>query len=233
MKQAPSNSVPGQVVLGIIVIGIGLLFLLDNLDIWDLRRMMHFWPIIFIIVGALKVMDTRSPNGYVVGGALILVGAAMLLHRLGYIYFSWRAMWPVLLIFLGASVVVQALAGRRQLTANVSLEKDEDAIVDVTAILGGFQRRIVSPNFRGGEVTAIMGGCELDLRHCAIAGEAVINVFALFGGITIKVPPDWSVVLQGTPILGGFDEKTIAPPDTAKRLLVKGYAIMGGLDVRN
>jgi hypothetical protein len=61
----------------------------------------------------------------------------------------------------------------------------------------------------------------------------VLNVFALCGGINIKIPPDWSVVLQGTPILGGFEEKTIVPPNKDKRLYVTGYAIMGGLEIRN
>jgi predicted membrane protein len=72
----------------------------------------------------------------------------------------------------------------------------------------------------------------LDLRGAAIQGEAVLNVFAAFGGITIRCPPDWTVILQGTALLGGFDHKTMAPADSAKRLIVTGYAIMGGVDVR-
>jgi hypothetical protein len=58
-------------------------------------------------------------------------------------------------------------------------------------------------------------------------------VYALFGGIEIKCPPDWTVVMHGTPILGGFSEKTATAPDTGKRLIIKGYAIMGGVDVHN
>ena len=111
-----------------------------------------------------------------------------------------------------------------------------DDNVDVFAILGGFERRITTPAFRGGEVTAIMGGCSLDLRNSSIdpvTGEAVINVFAVWGGVTLKVPPDWTVVLHGTPIMGGFEEKTVPPPDGSKRLIVRGYAIMGGVEVRN
>jgi hypothetical protein len=41
------------------------------------------------------------------------------------------------------------------------------------------------------------------------------------------------VVLHGTPILGGFEEKTAHPAAGTKRLIVKGYAIMGGVEVRN
>jgi len=78
-----------------------------------------------------------------------------------------------------------------------------------------------------------MGGCALDLREAALTTEAVINVFAIWGGITIKVPPDWTVILNGTPVMGGFTEKTARPPDNRKRLVVTGYAIMGGVEVRN
>jgi hypothetical protein len=71
------------------------------------------------------------------------------------------------------------------------------------------------------------------MRQCGLTGEAVINVFAFWGGVTIKVPPDWTVILHGTPIMGGFEEKTATPPDDSKRLIVRGYAIMGGVEVKN
>jgi hypothetical protein len=61
----------------------------------------------------------------------------------------------------------------------------------------------------------------------------VINVFAVMGGIEMKVPTDWTVILNGSPIIGGFDEKTINPKDGNKRLIVTGYAIMGGVQVNN
>ena len=71
------------------------------------------------------------------------------------------------------------------------------------------------------------------MRSASLEGEAVIHIFAVMGGITIKCPVDWTVVLEGTPILGGFDEKTAPPPDNNKRLVVRGYAIMGGVEIRN
>ena len=116
----------------------------------------------------------------------------------------------------------------------INLDKgSDDGLLNITAIMGGFQRRVTTPDFRGGEVTAVFGGCELDLRQSSITSVAVLNVFAMFGGITIKVPADWTVELEGTPIMGGFEEKTIAPATPEKRLIVRGYAIMGGLEVRN
>jgi hypothetical protein len=228
-----SKNVSRQVILGVLVIGMGLLFLLDNLAIWDFPRAIEFWPMAFIVVGVIKLFDTSSSEGYFLGAVLILVGVLMMMSRLGYIYFSWRAIWPLLLIALGGSVLYKAVTGRRLLGSSLKGAAASDDVVDVTAILGGFERRINSPNFKGGEVTAIMGGCSLDMRGSSIENEAVINVFAVWGGITLKCPPDWTVILHGTPIMGGFDEKTAPPPDNSKRLIVRGYAIMGGVEVRN
>ena len=230
-----------QVLMGLLVIAVGLLFLLDNLDIIEIHDALAFWPLVFIFAGFAKLLDTSTPNGYLVGLAGIGIGTVMILNRLGIIDVSWRMAWPLVLILAGAMVVYRAMNGQRAGIHGVVDDKlaagapDNDTqMLDVTAILGGFERRVHSQDFRGGEVTAVMGGCTLDMRGASIAsGEAVINVFAFWGGVTIKCPPDWTVVLQGTPIMGGFDEKTTAPPDNSKRLVIRGYAIMGGVEVRN
>jgi hypothetical protein len=233
MKNEPSKSIPSQVILGVFVIGLGVLFLLDNLNLFDFRRIVSFWPAVFILFGVVKLLDTKSPNGVMLGSALIGVGALLTLNRLGVIDFDWRNIWPLAIIFLGGSVIFKAMRGRKDIEASMKVDEGADSVVDVTAILGGFDRRITTPNFRGGEVTAVMGGCQLDLRGSSIDGEAVVNVFVAMGGVTLKVPPDWTVILHGTPIMGGFDEKTIAAPHNHKRLIIKGYAIMGGVEVRN
>jgi len=232
----------GQVVLGLMVIVVGLLFLLDNLDILDLHDAVAFWPLVFIFAGVAKLLDTSTPSGYLIGLAGIGIGTVMILNRLGIIYITWRMAWPLFLIGAGAVLVYRAMNGQRLVGHGIVDDKPGEGMapggdtqkIDVTAILGGFDRRVHSQDFRGGEITAVMGGCVLDMRGASIAGgEAVINVFAFWGGVTIKCPPDWTVVLQGTPIMGGFEEKTVAPPDAGKRLVIRGYAIMGGVEVRN
>ncbi|MEJ7808341.1 MAG: DUF5668 domain-containing protein, partial [Telluria sp.] len=219
--------------LGVFFVGLGVLFLLDNLDIFDFHRAVAFWPAAFILFGVIKLLDTNSPNGVMVGSILIGVGVVMTINRLGYFHINMRALWPLIIIFIGGAVIYRAVTGRRLLALPGKDVEASDSVVDITAILGGFDRRITTPNFRGGEVTAVMGGCMLDLRGSSIEGEAVLNVFTLMGGITLKVPPDWTVALNGTPIMGGFDEKTITAPHGNKRLVIRGYAIMGGVEVRN
>lgn len=233
MKNDTPQSFPTQMILGAVVIAIGLGFLLENLNIISFGDAISFWPVLFIVIGSIKLAENNKNSGNgVTGMMLIAVGGALILRNLGFLQVDMRTAWPLVLIFLGAAVVYKSFRRRKGATL-IKAEDGTDAVVDVTAILGGIERRITTPNFRGGEVTAVMGSCDLDLRGSSIEGEAVINVFAAMGGISLKVPADWTVVLEGTPIMGGFEEKTIAAPDRSKRLVIKGYALMGGVEIRN
>lgn len=229
-----SSRASSQVILGLLVVGLGVLFLLDNLDILDFDHAIGFWPLVFIVGGCVALFGHGPRSGNYVGAVLIGLGVLMILGRMGFLYVSWNTVWPLVMIALGGLVLYRSLGAGR--VAPVDLAKDgvaADSVVDIVAVLGGFERRLSTPDFRGGEITAIMGGCALDLREASIVKEAVINVFTIWGGITVKVPPDWTVVLNGTPVMGGFAEKTVRPPDNSKRLVITGYALMGGVEVRN
>ena len=81
-----------------------------------------------------------------------------------------------------------------------------------------------------------MGGCEIDLRQASIdrGTEAVIDVFAFWGGIEIKVPEDWTVVTRVDAADGrrrGQDARAAEPG--AKRLVIRGIVVMGGIEVKN
>ncbi|MGH9366072.1 MAG: hypothetical protein ACRD3M_00160, partial [Thermoanaerobaculia bacterium] len=105
------------------------------------------------------------------------------------------------------------------------------------ALMGGVEVAVRDQDFRGGEVTAIMGGFEVDLRSAGISGEsATIEVFTVFGGVEFKVPQEWNVVVRGMPILGMFANSTKALRDGSlptKTLVIQGTAIMGGVEVNN
>ena len=60
---------------------------------------------------------------------------------------------------------------------------------------------------------------------------------ALFGGVDIRVPRDWNVVMKGVGIMGGYEDKTSHPQSaegvSPKQLIIQGHAIFGGVDVKN
>jgi hypothetical protein len=226
------NRAANQVVLGLLVMGIGVLFLLDNLDIFDLRHAIGFWPLVFIIGGVVTLAGGGPRSGTYMGMVLLGFGFLMILGRLGFFTVRWNTMWPLVLIALGGLILYRTVGPGRVARPDLKDGTRPEDVVDIAAVLGGFERRLATPDFRGGEITAVMGGCALDLRESSIVKEAVINVFVIWGGINIRIPPDWTVVLNGTPIMGGFSEKTLSVPNTGKRLVITGYAIMGGVEVR-
>ena len=244
----------GRLALGLVVIAIGVLFTLDRLGYVDAGDFWEYWPVLLIAIGIGRVLEPRGTHERGFGVVLILLGVWFLLSNLDVIHLTFGDVWPILLVVLGVMMVWRAITGsffetpRRRLKEAVAAADGSAAVVGQTtsgpdtsstvsgfALLGGVKRKVVSQDFRGGALTAILGGCELDLRHASISsGQAVVNAFAFLGGIDIKVPQDWSVVVQGTPILGAFDDKTVrVGGDGSKVLVIKGIALMGGVEIKN
>jgi hypothetical protein len=65
------------------------------------------------------------------------------------------------------------------------------------------------------------------------ADGAVIDAFAFWGGIKILVPEGWVVTNKVLPLLGGTDDRSRAVEGAGKQLLVRGSAIMGGVEIAN
>jgi hypothetical protein len=221
-----------QVVFGLLIVTVGVLFTLDNLGILDARDFLQYWPAGLVAVGLLKLWQAlRQGHGWFSGLLFVALGSWMLFERIIYFTIDARAVLPLLLVFLGGYMVWRGLGGRRSPTGN-----DGQASFSALAIMGGVARRSSAQAFTGADLTAVMGGCEIDLRQASIAPgtEAVIDVFAFWGGIDIKVPPDWTVITRAMPLMGGVEDKTRAPQGAAgKRLVLRGIVIMGGVTIKN
>jgi len=111
----------------------------------------------------------------------------------------------------------------------------EHASKGETAIFGDADQRISEQDFRRGQCTAVFGECKIDLRDAQIQGrEAILNAYAIFGGVEIRVPENWDVVSRGHCIFGGFNNRTRRRPgpDT-KTLILGGAAVFGGVAVKD
>ncbi len=225
-SERPSPTITPSLVLGAIVMLAGLLLTLDNFGMVEARRFVRFWPAILIVLGATQLLQHRAGTSRSQGFVLLLIGTALLSVNLELLI--PRQALSLFLLGLGAILIWRA-------TRKPGVPGSDPArAFDIVAIMGGGQRAIGARDFQGGNATAIMGGCEVDLRGASISGEAaVINTFAMFGGIDIKVPSDWSVDMQGVALLGGYNDSTRRPQDDRKRLIVTGFVLMGGVEVQN
>ncbi len=224
-------------VFGILIVGAGLLLLLDQLGALAPHQAWDFWPLLLVVFGALALLrPSQAPHRFL-GGLLILTGLAVQVELLDLIAFDLSLLWPALLILFGLYVFWVAW---RQRGGDGDIDLESDDAVDALAVFGGTQTVNTSQRFAGGVASAVFGGCELDLTRAEIQGEqAVLHTRALFGGVDIRVPEHWNVVVKGIGILGGYEDKSRHPkpePDAetpVKNLILKGYAMFGGVDVKN
>ena len=229
---APRRGPTAQVVFGLLIAVVGVLFTLDNLDVIRAGDYLRFWPSIFVVVGLLKIYyGIREGHGWLGGVIFVAIGSWMLLNGVLYFRINIRQLLPLLLVALGGYMVWRGFGGQRR-----ERTSDGHAYFSALAVMGGVARRSSSPAFQGADLTAVMGGCEIDLRQASIAPgtEAVIDIFAFWGGIDIKVPDDWTVITRAMPLMGGVEDKTRAPQGTpVKRLIIRGLVVMGGVVVKN
>lgn len=226
-RRSPGVRMTPQLVFGLIVIAAGVLFTLDNLGFVHAENYTRFWPTGLIAIGLLKLSQTRRGPPALVSMFMVVLGAWLLFGELTEYRIHFGDLWPVLLVLFGAYLVWQGVSVR------ASRPIEGGSMISAMAILGGVSRGSNTRDFRGADLTAILGGCELDLRNATLDGEAVIDVFSLWGGIEIRVPEEWIIDSHVVPILGGVDEKTRRPAAGGPHVTVRGFAIMSGVEIKN
>ena len=221
-------SVSPRLVFGVLLMAAGLLFTLDNFGLLQADDWLRFWPLALIAVGVGR-FNSSTRGGNASGVIWILVGSVLLLDNVGLV--PHGMLWPLGMVALGGYLISRALPGQQHGPGG---DAEAENRLSAFVCMCGVNRRTRSEDFRGGEFTAIMGGVEVDLRKASIAeGPAVIDTFAFWGGIEIRVPDDWNVESQGIAVMGGFEDKSDPPADASKTLIVKGVAIMGGVEIKN
>jgi hypothetical protein len=119
---------------------------------------------------------------------------------------------------------------RRALPSRGDEQSDDVALA---AIFNGIELASRAEAFRGGSMLAWFGGIAVDLRDAALAPDARLSLTTVFGGIAIRVPPGWRVESELRALAGGVSVDVPDPEDEqARRLVLDGVALLGGIDVR-
>jgi predicted membrane protein len=228
-----NNKTDKRMWLGVGLIILGFLFFLNSLDILDfsISRIIFSWPFFFLIIGVFIVINT---NKKLLGGILSGLGAVFIIPRIfPNIDYDGTIVFAIIFISLGIYIIFNRVEKEKK-----AIENGRKDILDDVSIFGGGEKSITSDNFRGGSITSIFGGSEINLKGCKLSeGPNVIDVLCVFGGTTLIVPNDWNVIINVTPIFGGFSNKIIKDPSAAidvnKTIIVKGLVIFGGGEIKS
>ncbi len=220
-------------VASLLIIFAGVVLLFDQLGVLPPRFVHTFWPLIFVVAGGARVYTADRHSDRIVGGLLVFFGVIVTLNNMGFRRITADIIWPLIIIGVGVSMLWHVLE-RQKLPEGVPSQSK----FDLFYCFGGGEHRIETQKFQGGRLFSICGGYKIDLSHADIDGAiAMLEADAIFGGGEIRVPESWRVVVQGRGMFGGYSDQTRHIPKDptvpAKSLLVQGFALFGGIVVKN
>lgn len=221
--------------IGLFFILIGAVAVMANFDLIPSRINYYLfqWENILMIIGAFLFFSNQNKQA---GLILFFIGLAFVLDDWFYVNLSIWDLWPLLLVFAGVQIIRRATGDSLETTVDGAEHDDSDTVEDV-AVFSGADKIVNTNDFKGGSLTAVFGGSNIDCTLCQMQREvATIDVFYMFGGSKIRVPKDWKVDVRATNIFGGISDKrmiTDTESQSKNTLIIKGLVLFGGAEISN
>ena len=200
-----------SVALGLLLIGLGILLLLDRMEALDAGALAaDWWPLLIVAVGAWMVLTSSRLAGMlaIVIGLLVL-GATHNLVEADLV----GLIWPAVLIVIGGGAVT---AGARMRGVTRAHPRSAAA---------GTRHAVPT-------ATAVFGDARLTLSDDG-SERAAVTALSVFGDVLVSVPSGWRVVDRTTTLFGDIR----IPPDQpaypeAPVVEVHGMVLFGDTRVR-
>jgi predicted membrane protein len=226
-----------RILLGVLFLlaGTVLLFEYYNIIPLDIPSYLISWKSFLFGLGVYFLITSKEKT---TGLILITISTVLITGEVFDMGF-WevvRLIIPLVLIIAGLSIIMhkQAFSSRQ---INVPAGENVNDYINETNIFSGGEKQLSSHNFKGGTITSIFGGSELDMRLSKMApGVNSIDLLCIFGGNSLKVPEDWEVKIDVNAIFGGFSdsrklEKKEFHENPEKVLHIKGLVLFGGGEI--
>jgi uncharacterized membrane protein YoaK (UPF0700 family) len=113
MNSEASYHLRRQVLWGVVMIGLGVAFLLDQFDVYDVRQLWHYAPLLLVVAGINQTIGYPSGREFANGICTVLVGLWLFAVLEGVFGLTWRNSWPVIIIIFGITMAIRPIAERR------------------------------------------------------------------------------------------------------------------------
>lgn len=226
---------------GVIILLVGVFLLFHNLDL-NIPEWIVSWQMLIIGIGIMIWIKSEFRN---VGGVImILLGSVFMVREYFYLPFDVdRFIWPGFLIIIGLLFIVFRPSSHKKYLDEDEEPKvvpdlypaDEDYI-NADVVFSGENRLIVSKKFKGGRISAVFGGCDVNLLQADFDGTIVLNCDCVFGGVELVVPANWEVKIMTSSVFGGVGDKRpieLIAANPNKVLIIKGSCVFGGIEIKS
>ncbi len=237
------NHKRGKIIGGVLLITVGSLLMARELGA-EIPNWMFSWKIFLIALGVYIGFkhNFRSPSWII----LILIGMVFTIADIYPELYIKPLLWPFLIILFGLFMIFRPRRNRDRFKYNYKQPRQEwqqdetnkDDFMDSITFMGGIKKKITSKTFKGGEVTVMFGGAELDFIQADLNERAVLGITQIFGGTKLIVPANWEIKSELFSIFGSIEDKrpilaSSHNNEQAKVLILKGTSIFGGIDIKS
>lgn len=216
---------------GIVLIIIGVIFGMNALGISDIDIFFDGWWTLFIIVPCfIGLFSDDDKTGNLIG---LVIGVILLLGCQGYIrfYMIWKLIVPTILILVGLSFIFKDTFNRKIKKEMSKLNRNKDR--EYYATFSGQNINFANEAFTGCSLNAVFGGLKCDLRDAMIHEDCILETSAIFGGITIYVPENINVKVTSTPIFGGVTNHCRSKNQAdCVTVYINALCMFGGVDIK-
>lgn len=220
-----------NVLWGIVFVILGVVVLLNSLEITNINIFFNGWWTLFIIVPCfIDLFKNQDKTGNIIG---IIIGVLLLLGCNDLIDFDilWKMIVPIILVGIGISLIFKDSL-KKEIKDKINDLNNKNNGKEYCATFSGQDLSFQDEDFNGCELSSIFGGIKCDLRNAKIKKENIINCTAIFGGITIIVPKDVNVKVVSTSIFGGVDGKNKYSSDAKNTIYINATCLFGGVEIK-
>ncbi|WP_192822130.1 LiaF domain-containing protein [Rufibacter sp. LB8] len=239
-----SKTRSGRIGAGLLLVAVGAVWIADKSDILFLPSWVFSFPMFLILVGLFSgIKNSFRDFGWLFP---VVIGIVFLLEDLLPGLTLKPYLLPALLIIFGLWVIFKPKSTcenhfkkQRHLQNSQdprSIQFSQEDFINGSAVFGGIKKSVITKEFKGGQISTIFGGAEFNLTHADFQGEVVLDITIVCGGVSLKIPSDWRVRSEISPIFGGIEEKRGGGQTmmTSEKILVlRGTLLFGGIDIKS
>jgi hypothetical protein len=215
----------------------GSLFLLRNFGLLNFTFPVKIftWRLIPLFIGINAFLKGKTLEG------IISTSIAIIFFVPDFLTIAERQtyykLWPILLVGFGVLTLYKYFNPQFNMPkSELNADGSTHALINESNIMAGTNKKVFSKSFEGGRVNCLMGGAQIDLTEADLAEKSGLNIFIMMGGLELKIPKEWNVIIDVLPIMGGVEDQITKFPDGVvnkeKKFYLSGNVVMGGVEIK-
>lgn len=222
-----------SIIWGIVLVIVGVIVALNELEITDIDIFFDGWWTLFIIIPCfIGIFTSKDKYSNILG---VAAGVFLLLCCQDILEFSmlWQLGLPVIIVAVGLKMIFGGLFRNKTHKVQENVKLNNGTPKRLSAIFSGNSVNFSGEEFCGSNINAVFGGADCDLRGAFIGQDCVINAYAIFGGIDILVPENVNIKINSTSFFGGVEnENHKTAYENAPTIYINATCLFGGIDIK-